>query len=198
MADETTTDTTAQTTSDATVQNTDTVQTSGAATDTAQQTQAQTQIDITQTPEFKAALTAAIEKKVPQLKRQIARDITGEKEGGATVEDLQRQLSERDTKLRQIEARESVIEYLSDARHKLNVKPDNHRAIVKLVMPDLEYDDEGKPSNIKDAIENAKSLAPALFANNPGSVEAGAGRNGQTIGGNDMNSLIRRSAGFGA
>lgn len=113
--------------------------------------------------------------------------LTGD--GEATVEDLQRQLSESQTKMRSFEARESVNEYLTDARHKLNVKPENVRPIQELVIGRLEYGDDGKPTNVKEAVESVKNIAPALFANNPGSIDAGV--RGVVPNGNDMNAIIR-------
>lgn len=193
MADETTTETSqtaeTQNTSDATVQNTE-ANASGTGTQTAT-TEAQPEKTFTQ-----ADIDRIVQNRLKSAVKAELKKLTADDPEKPNVEELQRQLSERDTKLRAIEARESVTDYLSDARHKLNVKPENVRAIVKLVMPDLEYDDEGKPSNIKDAIENAKSLAPALFANTPGSIDANAGRNGHVTAPN-MNQLIRQQAGYG-
>ena len=144
-----------------------------------------------------AEVNAMIAQRLPKAVKAELKKMSGEDEGKPNVEDLQRQLSERDAKLRSYEARQSVNDYLTDARHKLNVKPENVRPIQELVIGRLEYDDDGKPSNMKEAIEEVKSLAPALFANTPGSIDANAGRNGQEVVGADMNSFIRRSAGIG-
>jgi hypothetical protein len=181
-------------TSDATELNTGASQT-GTATDAAQPNPA-TQQDVTQTPEFKSALTAAIRDKIPQLKRQIAKEITGEKEGGVTLEELQRQLSERDQKIRSFEAKDKVSEFLSDGRNKLNVRPENIRGIEALVIPMLDYDEDGKPSNLRDAIETAKSIAPALFVNSTSNINANSG-NGNGTRPTNMNDLIRQQAGIG-
>lgn len=122
--------------------------------------------------------------------------LTGENDGTPTVEDLQRQLSEKDTRIRSFEAREIVENHLLDGRNKLNVKPENVRGIQAIVIPLLQYDDDGQPSNLKDAIESAKAIAPVLFANTPGSIDANAGRNGAPATGN-MNQMIRQAAGIG-
>jgi len=60
-----------------------------------------------------------------------------------------------------------------------------------MVMQDIEYDDHGKPSNIKDAIESARSLAPALFVNSPSNINANNG-NGNQTGPVNMNDFIRQ------
>jgi hypothetical protein len=95
-------------TSDATAQNTGAA-TTGAGTQTAQNTGANN-VDVTQTPEFKAALTAAIKDKIPQLRRQLAKDISGEKDGEPGVADLQQQLNEEKTARQKAEARQTVRE----------------------------------------------------------------------------------------
>ena len=119
-----------------------------------------------------------------ELKKLLGED------GPESIEDLQRKLSETERRAQTIEARESVRDYLSDAKNKLNVKAENIAAITKLVMPDITFDDKGQPSNLKEAIETAKVLAPALFANTPGHINAGEGRTGVPVAG-DMNSWLR-------
>lgn len=179
-------------TSDATAQNTGANQNAGTGTQT----------PTTEAPETDKKFTQADVDRIVQnrLKSAVKAELKKlTSEGGDTpnVEDLQRQLSERDAKLRTYESRQSVSDYLTDARHKLNVKPENVRPIEELVIPRLEYGDDGKPTNVKEAIEEVKSIAPVLFANTPPSINANEGRNGAVVGGNDMNAFIRRSAGFG-
>lgn len=189
---ENTTETTAATTSDETAKNTDTQHTSGADTDTAQQTQAQT----TEKTFTQADVDRIVANRIKSGVKAELKKLSGDGEDKTNVEDLQRQLSERETKIRSYEARETVETFLTDGRNKLNVKPENVRGIQAIVIPQLEYDDDGKPSNLKEAIENAKSLAPALFANTPSSINAAAGRNAAAPA-NDMNSFIRQQAGYG-
>lgn len=192
MADETTTDSTAQNTSDATAQNTD-VQDTGAGTDTAQQTQAQepekkfTQADLDR--HLQTRLKSAVK---AELKKMADGD-----EGKASVEDLQRQLSEKDTRIRNFEAREAVESFLNDGRNKLNIKSENVRGIQELVIPRLEYDDDGRPINIKEAIESAKIIAPALFVSGTSNINAFSG-NGQKVTNGNMNDFIRQAAGHGS
>ena len=179
------------TTPDAAVNNTGANQ-PGAGTDTAQQTQAQTQ-DKTFT---QAEVDKMFQTRLKTAVKAELKKLTGETEGTATVEELQRQLSDKDLRIRSFEARETVESFLTDGRNKLNVKPENVRGIQAIVIPSLQYDDDGKPSNLKEAIETAKVIAPALFANTPGSIDANAGRNGAPAASN-MNQLIRQAAGYG-
>jgi hypothetical protein len=179
-----------QPTPDAAVNNT-AATTPGTGTEPATQAQP----DITQTPEFKAALASAMERKIPQLKRSIARELTGEKDGVPSVEELVRQLGEEKQARQGIEARETLRDYLSDPANKLTVKPTNMAAIVKLALPDLEFGEDGKPTNLQEAVNAVKTLAPDLFATSAGSINAGNGRTVTVP--RDMNSLLRQAAGRG-
>jgi hypothetical protein len=186
-----TTEAAAQPTSDETVQNTG-AESSGAVTQTAQAEGSQN-IDITQTPEFKAALTAAIEKKIPQLKKQIARDITGEKEGQPSVEELQQQLEATRKSLQGYEARAAIREYLNDPKHNITAPPEALGTIEELVLNRLEYGEDGKPANLKDAINTVKTTSPVLFVAHQGSLNGNNGRNSaQPV---NMNALLRQAAG---
>ncbi len=187
-----TTETTAaaetQATSDATDKNTEAV-TTGADTQTAK-TEAQPDKTFTQ-----ADVDRIVQNRLKAAVKAELKKLTDDPEK-PNADDLQRQLSERDEKIRAYEAREAVDIYINDGRNKLNIRPENARGIKELVIPRLEYDENGKPTNIKDAFESAKVIAPALFANTPSSINAGEGRNGAVVG-NDMNAMIRRAAGIG-
>jgi hypothetical protein len=183
---------TQKTTSDATDKNTDVSTVSGTDTQAAQQTEAQ--------PQEKTITQADVDRIVQnRLKSAVKAEIkklTGEGENTPNVEDLQRQLSERDQKIRSFEAKDKVSEFLSDGRNKLNVRPENIRGIEALVIPLLDYDEDGKPSNLRDAIETAKSIAPALFVNSTSNINANSG-NGSGTRPTNMNDLIRQQAGIG-
>lgn len=174
--------------------------TTGAATQTATSTtEAQTQttkID-TSSPEFKAALTEAIKAKLPQLQRQakaqVAKELSGEKEGEPTVDELKTKLSERDAKLRVLEARDQLESFIADKRNQLQVR--NVRGLFKLIKDDLEYDEEGKVTNFKDVIAAAKSEAAEFFGGQASSIDAGV--RAQQNGSADMNQRIRALAGRG-
>lgn len=178
--------------SDATAENTG-VQTSGTGTQPAQPTEA----TATQEPEKKftqADVDRIVQNRLKSAVKAEIKKLTGEGDGTPTVEDLQRQLSEQTSRIRSFEARETVQQYLADGRNNLNIKPENIRAIQDLVIPRLEYGDDGKPSNLKDAMNAAKSDYPTLFENKPPSVNAGS-RTPAPLG-NDMNSFIRQAAGI--
>lgn len=160
----------------------------GAGTQTAT-TEAAT--DITQTAEFKTALTQAVEKKLPQLRRQIAKELTGEKDGQPSVEELKSRAEAAEERARTFETRELVRDHLTDPKNRIGALPENMRAIEKLIMAEIEYED-GKPSNLSDAIKTVKSDAPGLFLQT-GSANGGAGRQAPaTV---DMNLNLRRAAG---
>lgn len=188
MPEEATTVTTANT-SDGDGKNTEAA-TTGAGTQTASTSEA-AKPDITQTPEFKAALTAAMEKKLPQLKRQLAKELTGEKDGQPSVEEIQRRADEAESSLRTYRAKDQLEDFISDKRNAITVK--NPKAVFKYIKDDLEYDDEGKVTNFKDVLSRAKAEAPELFIPVTGSVNAGAG--GHSAVGVDMNRELRRAAG---
>jgi hypothetical protein len=180
----------AQTTGDDQVKNTGATDT-GTGTDTAQQNQAQektfTQADVDRIVQtrLKTAVKAELKK------------LSSDDPDKPNVETLQQQLSETRQRAQAIEAREAVRDYLADPVHKLNVKASSVAAIVKLVTSDLEFDEDGKPSNLKEAIQSAKSLAPDLFANPSASINAANGRNNATpLRG--MDALIRQATGHGA
>jgi hypothetical protein len=185
------TKTEAQPTSDGTEKTTG-ADVSGTGTDTAQPNQAQTEKTFTQ-----ADVDRIVQNRLKSAVKAELKKLSGEEDGKPGVEDLQRQLSETKQRAQAIEAREAVRDYLADPVHKLNVKASSVAAIVKLVTSDLEYDDDGKPANLKEAIQSAKNLAPDLFANSSASINAGNGRNNQTPP-RGMDALIRQATGHGA
>lgn len=186
----------AQTTPDAAANNTGAAggQNAGAATDAATNNQA-TQTDITQTPEFKAALTRAIEKKIPQLKKQIAKDILGDADNAPSVQDLQSQLAEAQKKIRASETRDAIAGYVADPKNKISVKPTSMRLFTDAVALRVEYDDEGKPANLKEAIESVRRDAPDLFIQTQSNAFNGNAGNKNGAMPFDMNAAIRRAAG---
>lgn len=176
--------------------------TTGADTQAAQTTEGQSQTTETKTtetkidensPEFKAALTAAIEKKLPQLQRQaraaVAKELSGgdTKEGEPTVEDLKKQITERDTRLRTFEARDQLESFVADKRNQITVN--NIRGVFKLIKDDLKFDDDGNVTNFKEALAAAKLDAPEMFRGAASSIDAGNGA--RQIAATDMNALIR-------
>lgn len=66
--------------------------------------------------------------------------------------------------------------------------------IYRVLKGDIEYDDDGKPTNLKDLIADLKQTTPHLFKPATTRVDGGAG-NGSKPGKDDMNSMIRAAAG---
>ncbi len=191
MPEETTTETTTETTSDATAQNTE-----GSNTGTGTQT-AQTEAQEPEKKFTQADLDRHLQTRLKSAVKAELKKMAGGDEEKASVEDLQRQLSERDTKIRSFEARETVESFLNDGRNKLNIKSENVRGIQELVVPRLEYDDDGRVVNLKEAVESAKLIAPALFVSGTSNINAFNG-NGQKVTGGNMNDFIRQAAGHGS
>lgn len=189
-------------TSDATAQNTATntqtdtqtaAGTEAAATQTASTNEApktftQADIDRIVSNRLASGIKAGVKAELKKL--------TGDETGGVTLEGLQTELATMRTENQTLQARNTVRDYIGDAANQLNVPPANVAAIEELVHSRLTYED-GKPSNLKDAVATVKSLAPALFANQPSNIDAGAGRTAQT-GPVDMNKFIRKAAGHAA
>ncbi len=159
-------------------------QQSGAGAQPAQQTETPAEKTFTQ-----AEVNAMIANRVKSGLKAELKKLTGDGEGGVTLETLQQQLNEERSARQALEARATVREFLTDTRNQLNVNPANVAVIEELVNGRLQFEN-GKPTNIKDAINAVKALAPALFTNQPGSVEAGEGRN-TTARPTDMNAWIR-------
>lgn len=203
MADDTTTQTTTtedKSTNTSTADGQKAEDTSkGADTQTAQTTtEAKTtdttkteKVDITQSPEFKQALTDAIKNKIPQLQKQarkdVAKELSGEKEGEPTVEELKTKITERDNKLRVYEARDQLETFAADKRNQVTIS--NYRGVFKLIKDDLQYDDDGKVTNFKEVLASAKSEAPEFFRGQSSSIDAGNGSRQQSA--MDMNAWMR-------
>jgi hypothetical protein len=68
--------------------------------------------------------------------------------------------------------------------------------IYRVIKSDLEYDDDGKPTNLKDLIADLKQTTPHLFKPESKRIDGGSG-NGSKPGKDDMNSMIRIAAGRG-
>jgi hypothetical protein len=171
----------------------------GAATQAATTTEAsdtktdkaqQTKID-TDSQDFKNALTDAIRNKMPQLlkqaRKEVAKELSGEKEGEPTVEQLK---GERDTLKAEnirLKARDQLGEFVADKRNQ--IQAGNQHALFKYIKDDLQFDDDGKVTNFKEVLAQAKNEAPELFRGTSMSIDAGNGSRQQPVA--DMNALIR-------
>lgn len=162
--------------SDATAQNTGNADTTGADTQAANQSEAQKEKTFTQ-----ADVDRIIANRVKSgIKAELKKLGSEGGENAVTLEDLQQQLNDERSARQALESRQSVREFITDTKNQLNVRPENVAAIEELVNGRLQFEN-GKPSNLKDAINAVKSLAPSLFANQPASVNAAEGR--KSIGG---------------
>lgn len=154
------------------------------------ETKTEAKID-TNSPEFKQALTDAIKSKLPQLQKQaraaVAKELSGEKEGEPTVEELKTKITERDQKLRVYEARDQLETFAADKRNQITIS--NYRGVFKLIKDDLQYDDEGKVTNFKEVLAAAKAEAPEFFRGQSSSIDAGNGSRQQPA--MDMNAWMR-------
>lgn len=66
--------------------------------------------------------------------------------------------------------------------------------VADLAMSHLEYDDNGQPTNVSEAIDKVRELRPRLFPSSGGSGDGGRGngQDGQPI---DLNAAIRQQLG---
>lgn len=133
-------------------------------------------------------MTKAIENKLPQLRKAIAKEISGEKDGQPSVEELQRGKETAETSLRFYQARDAVEDFTADKKNAAPIK--NVRAFCRYFKDDFEFDDKGKVTNLKDLYTRAKLETPELLGTGAGSIDANAGANGQP-GVQDMNALLR-------
>lgn len=123
--------------------------------------------------------------------------LTGDPEGGITLEGLQQQLENERSARHALEADQTLSAHLADPANKLNLKPENIPAIKELVKSRLVLDKDGKPTNLAEAIEAVKPIAPTLFAlSTPSPADAAVGRSPVSTGVN-MNEFVRRHAGLG-
>jgi hypothetical protein len=110
-----------------------------------------------------------------------------EEQREAALKSLQTEAERWKTRALESAARVAV----SDAAAKANaIEP---AAIFALVSRDIDYDDDGQPTNVADVIANARKAYPGLFRAAAGSGDGGKGGTGAEA--NDMNALIRRAAG---
>ncbi len=142
-----------------------------------------------------ADLDRIVKDRLAKAVKSELKKLTGETDGQPTVDDLQRQLADTQTKARTLEAREQVRDYLTDPRNKIYARQENMRVIEKLIFTELEFDDEGNPSNLKEAIAGVKSEAPTLFLNSNSSINGNSGRSSDQVPFN-WNDEIRAAAGY--
>jgi hypothetical protein len=106
--------------------------------------------------------------------------------GKLSAEEREKQRADdAESRLRQREARDVLEGAAKDAG------ASNPTKLYRLVKDELEFDDKGRPSNLKEVIAQAKRDFPDEFGvkRPPGSADGAAGRSSGT--GRSMNDLIR-------
>lgn len=101
--------------------------------------------------------------------------------------DAEKQRDEYRNSIRQMEA-ERVVEVFakrSNAEHP--------EVIYRLIKDDLEYGDDGKPTNVEELVADLKRDYPRYFVA-PVAVGADAGKSGGDPTTGDMNQVLRRAA----
>ena len=69
--------------------------------------------------------------------------------------------------------------------------------IYRVIKSDIEFDDNGKPTNLSALIDDLKQLSPNLFKVEPKRIDGGAGNGTKPKTSDSMNSFIRQAAGRG-
>lgn len=131
------------------------------------------------------------------VKRRVNR-ATKEKEAEAKLSKEQLLEKERDdarSELRIANARDSFI-----AASGLDYSKGSK--LFRVYASDLDFDDNGKPTNIKDVLKDAKSEWPELFGEQPqgkkkGDADLGGGNGDGKKAAGGMNAAIRNAAGRG-
>lgn len=125
-----------------------------------------------------------------ETKAQAAVDAgrTDEEKRQAALKAADDRATAAEQRLRDANARSAV----TDAATKANAT--STRAVYALIRSDLEFDDDGEPTNVSALISQAKKEEPSLFRAAAGSGDGGArGESGAAGNGNDLNALLRAS-----
>lgn len=188
----------AQTTVDEQVNNTgaEAQQDSGVGTQPTEQ-QKTVHTEVTQTREktfTQADIDRIVKDRLSKAVKSELRKLTGETEGQPTVSDLQQQLKDTEQRARTFETKEQIRDFLLDSRNKTAVRPENMRSIEKLVFAEVEFDDSGEITNLKEAIDRVRSEAPSLFVTTTTQINGNTGRNQPGI--VDFNEQLRAAAGY--
>lgn len=116
----------------------------------------------------------------------------------AQIADFEKEKQTWTVEKRDRDARDMIIAVLSTEKTDKGDNPYRARnpvTVFKLIKDDLEYDDNGKPTNYLQLLKALKAEDPSLFgAKTAGSVNGGDGSRNEPATA-DMNSLIRGLAG---
>lgn len=123
-----------------------------------------------------------------ELKKEIARmEVERKEKEKPELERLQGELARANASLKERDARDTVIEAVSEKKYGAK----NPRAVYRLVKDDLETDDKGAITNLKDVLNQAKLDYPELFITANASIDGNRGRNAAP-GTVDMSDVIRQ------
>lgn len=104
-------------------------------------------------------------------------------------EDAERERDAARTELRTTRAESAVI------KAAVRAGSDDPDLVFKAVRDDLEFGDDGKPTNVSDLVSALKKERPRLFGGGTDRRSgADGGKGGESAGGDDMNQIIRRMA----
>lgn len=125
------------------------------------------------------------QREIRDLKKVIADLQKGKPESGeASLEEAIKRAEAAEGRLREANARMAI----TDAAVKAGAV--NAKALLRYVMSDVDFDDQGNPVGIDDLIESARADVPELFA--PGRKSSGDGGKGAPVTGQkDINSAFR-------
>ena len=119
-----------------------------------------------------------------------------ENSGKSEAEKLTARLEqlERDNKAKGDAIRERDAKDAARTAAKTAGAPDGD-LIYRVIKSDIEFDDDGKPTNLKTLIDDLKQLSPNLFKVEAKRINGGDGNGQKPKVSESMNSFIRASAG---
>jgi hypothetical protein len=143
-------------------------------------------------PDRAKALIAKLRQEAKDAKRLQKELDTIKGRDLSETERLKQELAARDEELSSYRTRER--ERTAEAEvTKASAGAIKTEAIWRIVRHDIEYDDDGQPTNVKRLVEATKREMPELFRSPNGSADGGAGQLGLSAQPN-MNDLIREMA----
>lgn len=140
---------------------------------------------------------AAARKDSEKRARDLERDLEAIKNSGKSEsEKLAARLEalEKDNKAKGDAIRERDAKDAARTAAKTAGAPDGD-LIYRVIKSDIEFDDDGKPTNLKTLIDDLKQLSPNLFKVEAKRINGGDGNGQKPKVSESMNSFIRASAG---
>lgn len=166
---------------------TETVNQTSTSTDAASLTEAAKTYTEAELEAAKQQLRADFAKEQKQLEKEAK-----QREAEAQLsesEQHKRRAEELEARLRERDGRDA-FEREAKASHAANPQK-----IYRLYKDEIEYDDKGQATNLKEIVAAARKDFPEEFGAAQGSADAGAGRTSGQARGGSMNDFIRRATG---